>query len=133
MRNLRWNCEEGKKCYIEQVLPNWAVFNESFTPTRIKVSDIDGVVERNGQFLFIEVKQNKFIPTGQEILFKNLTRNASHISVLVLLAQNVSENMDIQAYIVFQNGQMKHDWKQTNTKEMQGFVTKWFQRVNQAQ
>ena len=97
MHNLYWNCEEGENCYIEQILPNWAVFNECFAPTKIKVSDIDGVVERKEQFLFIEVKQNtKSIQTGQKILFENLTRNAPHISVLLLYAQNVSKNMDIQ-------------------------------------
>ena len=55
--NLYWDCEEGKNCYIEQV-PNWAVFNECFPGTNIKISDIDGVVEHKGHFLFFEVKQN---------------------------------------------------------------------------
>ena len=129
--NLYWDCEDGKKCYIKEVLPNWAVFNECFKPTRIKVSDIDGIVERNGQFLFIEVKQNtKEISLGQRILFENLTRNADHISVLLLYAQNVSEKMDIQEYAVFQNGEMTRDWTETNTEQMKGFVTGWFQRVN---
>ena len=134
MRNLYWNCQEGQKCYIEQVLPNWAVFNECFLPTKIKVSDIDGVVERNGEFLFFEVKQNtKTIQVGQRILFENLTRDAPHISVILLYAQNVSENMDIQEYAVFKEGKMSQNWTLTSTEEMQRLVRNWFQRVDQLQ
>ena len=129
---LYWNCQKGENCYIKEVLPNWDVFNEEcFIPTNIKMSDIDGVVERNGQFLFIEVKQNtKYIQLGQRILFENLTRDADHISVLLLYAENVSENMDIKEYAVFRNGQMTQDWIKTNTEQMKGYVRGWFQRAH---
>lgn len=133
MRNLRWNCQEGKKCYIEQVLPNWSIFNECFRPTKIRVTDVDGLVERNGQFLFIEVKQRKSIPQGQQILFKKLTHNAPHISVLVLYAPGAGQDMNIQAYTVFRAGQMKHEWTETDTKQIQGFITQWFQRAQNIQ
>lgn len=129
---LYWNCEEGAKCYIKEVLPNWDVFNnECFMPTNIKMSDIDGVVERNGQLLFFEVKQNtKVIQYGQQLLFEKLTENAPHISVLLLYAQNVSQEMDIQEYAVFRDGKMTQDWTPTNTEEMKSFVTQWFQRAH---
>ena len=131
MRNLRWDCEQGENCYIEQILPNWAVFNECFAGTRIRITDVDGVVERNGKFLFIEVKQNtKTILTGQKILFEKLTENAPHISVLLLYAHNVSKEMDIQEYAVFKNGEMTQDWTPTNTEEMKGYVKAWFQRAH---
>ena len=132
---LYWDCEEGAKCYIKEVLPNWDVFNnECFIPTNIKMSDIDGVVERKGHFLFFEVKQNtKTIQVGQRILFENLTRDAPHISVILLYAQNVSENMDIQEYAVFKEGKMSQNWTPTSTEEMQKFVRSWFQRVDQLQ
>ena len=132
---LYWDCEEGAKCYIKEVLPNWDVFNtECFMPTNIKMSDIDGVVERKGHFLFFEVKQNtKTIQYGQRLLFENLTRDAPHISVILLYAQNVSENMDIQEYAVFKEGKMSQNWTPTSTEEMQRFVRSWFQRVDQLQ
>lgn len=134
MRNLYWNCEEGQKCYIEQVLPNWAVFNECFPGTNIRMSDIDGVVEHNGYFLFFEVKQNtKTIQYGQQLLFERLTRGAPHISVILLYAQNVSKNMDIQEYAVFQNGEMTKDWTPTTTEKMQNHVKDWFLRVRELQ
>ena len=99
--NIHWDCEKDEKCYIRNALTDWAIFNECFSPTGIKISDIDGVVERYGQFLFIEVKQNKkSIPVGQKILFKNLTRNAPHIAVLVLFADYVSQEMNVKEYAV---------------------------------
>ena len=67
---------------------------------------------------------------GQRILFEKLTENAPHISVLLLYAQGVSKEMDIQGYAVFRNGKMTRDWTPTNTQEIKGFVTNWFQRVN---
>ena len=132
MRNLRWNCKQGENCYIEQILPNWGVFNECFAPTKIRITDVDGLVERNGQFLFIEAKQNtKTIPIGQRILFEQLTRNAPHISVLLLYADNISQEMDIQEYAEFQDGKMTRGWTPTNTEEMKNFVTRWFKRANE--
>ena len=129
--NLYWNCKEGENCYKDQVLPNWNVFNDCFTGTNIKISDVDGVVERNGHFLFMEVKQNtKNIRLGQRILYERLTDNTDHISVLLLYAQNVSSDMDIQEYAVFRNGEMTQDWTPTNTEQMKGYVSAWFQRVS---
>jgi hypothetical protein len=52
---------------------DWTFLNDSFGETKIRVTDIDGMVERNGQFLFIETKKpNEKIPKGQEILHKRL-------------------------------------------------------------
>ena len=127
--NLYWDCKKGKNCYIEQV-PNWAVFNECFPGTNIKVSDVDGVVEHKGHFLFFEVKQNtKSIQYGQQLLFEMLTRDAPHISVILLYAQNVSKDMDIREYAVFRNGEMEEDWTPTTTEKVQNRVKNWFLRV----
>ena len=75
----------------------------------------------------------KSIPQGQEILFKRLTHNAPHISVLVLYCPGTGQDMNIQAYTVFREGQIKHAWIDTTTEQIQGFVTGWFQRANRLQ
>ena len=52
---------------------DWGFLNDCFGGTRIRVTDLDGLVERNGHFLFIEAKSNgKDIPLGQKLLFKAL-------------------------------------------------------------
>ena len=129
--NLYWNCENGENCYIEEILPNWAIFNESFKPTKIKITDIDGVVERNGWFLFIEVKQNtKDIPIGQRILFEKLTEISDCITVILLYLHGTGKEMDIREYAMFQKGNMIRDWTPTNTEAIKGVITRWFQHVN---
>jgi hypothetical protein len=52
---------------------DWIPYNECFAPTRIRITDVDGLVERNGHFLLVETKGNGVpIPTGQQILFNHL-------------------------------------------------------------
>ena len=52
---------------------DWACLDGCFGVTRIKPSDIDGIIERNGKFLVIETKlPGVEIPTGQDILLKAL-------------------------------------------------------------
>ena len=49
---------------------DWGFLNECFQGTKIRITDIDGAVERNGKFLFIETKHpGANIPIGQEIFF----------------------------------------------------------------
>lgn len=49
---------------------DWGFLDNCFFPTKIKITDIDGMVERNGKFLMIETKQpGVTIPVGQRIMF----------------------------------------------------------------
>ena len=132
--NLYWDCKDGENCYRDHVLPNWAVFNECFVPTKIKITDIDGAVERNGHLLFFEVKQRtKDIPTGQRILFEKLTEISNRITVILLYIPGPGKEMDIQEYAVFWKGKMTEDWTPTTTEEIQNRVRDWFLRVHQLQ
>lgn len=51
---IRHNCNDNG-CYLDQ-LPDWAMLDGCFGKTRVKASDIDGVVYQNGRFLFLEKK-----------------------------------------------------------------------------
>jgi hypothetical protein len=58
---------------------DWAIFDGCFGNTRIKPTDIDGLVEKRGHFLWLEAKSpGKSIPLGQEIMFKNLRADGRH-------------------------------------------------------
>jgi hypothetical protein len=62
---------------------DWGFLDECFKGTRIRLSDIDGIVERNGQFLVIETKgAGVSIPTGQDILLSRLPRSCFTILYL---------------------------------------------------
>lgn len=72
---------------VAERLWDWDFLNECWAG-KIRPSDIDGVVERNGQFLFLEGKPtNGNLGQGQEILFKNLTHEFKSAEVLVLYGE----------------------------------------------
>lgn len=63
---------------------DWGILDGCFGKGKIRPSDIDGVVERNGHFLFIEAKPpSKELSTGQSILFERLAAKPD-ITVLIL-------------------------------------------------
>lgn len=63
---------------------DWGFLNDCFGGTKIRVSDIDGIVERNGQFLVLEAKSPGVeIKGGQKILFKRMAASGTH-TVLVI-------------------------------------------------
>lgn len=68
---------------------DWGWLDPCFAPTRIRVSDIDGVVERGGHVLFLEAKGIRpsgelvELTTGQKILHKRLLATGC-ISIIVL-------------------------------------------------
>jgi hypothetical protein len=71
-RHFRWKCED-KGCYHEQ-LPEWDDLIECF-PGRIMPTDIDGMVELNGHFLFLEQKSpDKGIEHGQGMALRGLCK-----------------------------------------------------------
>lgn len=45
---------------------DWGWLNDCFKPTPIRVSDVDGIVERNGHFLFFEGKGIR--PDGERVV-----------------------------------------------------------------
>jgi len=52
---------------------DWGFLDDCFGGTRIKVTDMDGLVERNHHYLMLETKgPSKDIPRGQQILFDHL-------------------------------------------------------------
>ena len=53
--NLR-HCCLHKGCYMETIW-DWSPYNECFGDSGIRISDLDGIVERNGHFLFLDGKR----------------------------------------------------------------------------
>ena len=62
---------------------DWGFLDECFAPTRIRITDGDGIVERNGYFLLIETKKKGAnIPIGQQILFDAFVRQGNHVMII---------------------------------------------------
>lgn len=98
---------------------DWDFLDECFKGTNIRLSDIDGVVEHNGRFLFIEAKPtNKRLSIGQEILFTRLAR-LSAVTVLILWGAN-GNPVKMQ--------QVGFPVRLCTKDEIVSFVTQWFMR-----
>lgn len=63
---------------------DWTPYNTCFEGTHIRITDVDGLVERNGQFLLIETKRPGIpVPMGQRILFDRITKQPNwHVLII---------------------------------------------------
>lgn len=82
--NLRHECETNG-CYRAE-LWDWTPFNDCFGESNIRISDVDGIVERNGQFLMLDGKRvgrdgKRDILDGQRRLYLAFARRGGHVFV----------------------------------------------------
>jgi len=82
--NLRHLCE-ANGCYREE-LWDWTPFNDCFGSSGIRISDIDGIVERNGLFLMLDGKRvnlrgERNISDGHRRLYKAFAEKGGHVLV----------------------------------------------------
>lgn len=103
---------------------NWK-FLERYLGGSIAPSDIDGIVERNGQFLILEGKSRGTpIPKGQKIMFENLL-NTGLCTVVILWGEpNKPEKMMA----------VSHDFKKVvinpaSEKDIQEYIGKWYRKA----
>ena len=88
---MQWDCVR-QGCFNLKKRPKIETFADSL-PGKIAFSDVDGVVEINGNLLFMEWKSHGDIPRGQRILFERLTRFAS---ATVLIVEGDAETMQVE-------------------------------------
>lgn len=74
---------------------NWSFLDECFEG-KIKMSDLDGIVERRGHFFVLETKQNGVtVPAGQRIMFENMAKTGLITVVILWGKQNETEQMQV--------------------------------------
>ena len=123
---MRWDCSPDKDgCYRRLGQPDLTVLDECF-PGRIAMTDVDGLVEINGQFLFIEWKRRGDVPVGQRIMFERLTRHPA-FTILVILGD--PRTMAVERYDVFQGGRRK-GWRDCDLSELKRHVRAWSDRAS---
>jgi hypothetical protein len=69
-----------------ETLWDWSPLNDCFANTTIRVSDLDGIVERNGHFLVLDGKRpdlngRRDIQNGQRLLYKRLAETGFSVIV----------------------------------------------------
>jgi hypothetical protein len=78
--NLRHDCEKHG-CYRDE-LWDWTPFNDCFGNSGIRISDVDGMVERNGLFLMLDGKRDGApISAGQLRMYKQFALKGGHVIV----------------------------------------------------
>lgn len=100
---------------------DWGFLNECFHPTRIRVTDIDGFIERNGHFLILETKQRGVsIPTGQLISFQQIVKQGHW--VLVIWGHQKEPVHDL--LLMMPSHELRYTDEETET--IQDIVRDWF-------
>lgn len=86
---------ENPQAYLDGVW-DWAILNGCFGDTKIKPTDLDGMVERNGHFLVIECKSPGVpVKQGQAMTFNRLVATGMATVMIVWGEQNQPESLQI--------------------------------------
>jgi len=100
---------------------DWAILDGCFGNTRIRPTDIDGLVERNGLFLLLEGKgPNVPVPLAQRILFERLRQTGLFTIVVVWGEPNSPAAMQVMT----RRGQGKR--KPASMADLRRIVKRWF-------
>lgn len=68
--------------YVQSII-DWKILNGCFGNTKIQVSDLDGIVERHGNILLLEHKNNGVpVPTGQAIVIQAIIQQG-HTAIVM--------------------------------------------------
>lgn len=86
---------KNKESYLNNIV-DWSTFNGIFSNKKIRIGDGDGMVERCGHLLLIEVKSpGKEIPLGQSIMFRNLSQAGTATCIVLWGRNNVYTKMRV--------------------------------------
>lgn len=117
---MRWDCEK-QGCFNKIKRPKIEVFADCF-PRRISFGDVDGVVEINGHFMYLEWKPSTApISTGQRILIER--RTADGLSTYLIIAGN-AETMKVERYAIAWNGKIK-PWEVGTLEDVKQRIRSW--------
>lgn len=104
---------------------DWSFLNDCFHGTNIRITDIDGHVERKGHFLYFETKgPNVEVSQGQMIMFKMLTKDHAFDVIIIWGNPNKPQRAQIisrgKEYRIFD----------CDTNKLHDVVSRWFQYAN---
>ena len=120
MPKLRYDCD-FKGCFNKHKRPKLEEFDTNL-PGKIAFTDIDGVVEVNGRFLYLEMKSPGVpIPTGQEILF---TRRTMDSISTVYVVNGDAETMECEKVTIYRGGKKDRE-VEADLDELKRMIGRW--------
>ena len=112
-------------CYIKTQTPDWGFLDNSFSG-RIRVGDIDGIVEANGHLLILEWKRTSAeLTRGQEIMFVRCT---AINDITVFLVHGCPKDTIVNNLIIYANGMITLETAATNGM-LQEYCRLWEREV----
>lgn len=119
---MRWNCEE-KGCFNRLKRPKLEQFWDCFHG-KIKMSDVDGIVEINNHILMMEWKSPTANGTrAQEILAKRFTANSD--KQVYIEVRGDAETMEVDSVRVFRKGRLSEDWRDCDLEDLRNRLKAW--------
>jgi len=117
---LRWDCNK-RGCFNIKKRPKIEIFADCF-PGKINFGDVDGLVEVNSNFLFLEWKESATkLSTGQYILYKKLSLIPA---MTVFLIAGSPETMVVTHRAWFLNGKFEN-WHPYTLEQAKKWIRKW--------
>ncbi|KKK74205.1 hypothetical protein LCGC14_2886100 [marine sediment metagenome] len=102
---------------------DWKILRGCFGNTRIRPTDVDGLVERNHCYLYLEGKTlGSEIPTGQFITYERL---ASNPRVWVVFFWGDAKAETITSITVLRHAGPKH-YDPATLDDLRAIVSRWF-------
>lgn len=121
-RFFRHTCQ-GQGCYVAQ-LPSWDDLIECF-PRNIRPTDIDGLVEINGHFLFLEEKRAGASPDeGQRRALVELSKRER--TTVVFMRPGVVADLDVLVLV----GGKGTGWIPYSREEFRTWLVAWAARAD---
>ena len=118
---MNWDCER-QGCFNLKKRLKFGVFKDSL-PGKVSFTDVDGLVELNGNFLYMEWKGHRELSKGQQILFEQLTR---HCPAVALVVEGDAETMTVDSVATARDGKI-HKARTTNLDGLCAMITEWAQ------
>ena len=116
---MNWNCER-QGCFNRKKRLKFGVFKECL-PGRISFTDVDGLVEINGNLLVLEWKEHKHTSTGQKLLYTRWTANGP---VTVMLITGDAEDMTVDEVAIVYEGAVG-PWQQMGLEGLKEEIREW--------
>jgi len=124
---MRWNCEKDG-CFNVKHRLKLEIFAECFGGN-IMMSDVDGEVERNGQWLRIEWKNPGVgLPVGQRINYERLSRDTP---TAIFIVNGDAETMKVDSFGIYRKGKYHPD-EGHSLDELKARFVRWYDWVDKA-
>ena len=108
---------------------DWEWLNEAFKPSKITLTDLDAIVERNGQFLVIETKSSNHLPQGQKILLEQLVRKGS-FTIFYVVGKNKDNISFLEIWGLDKKSNIiKYKSQKPSGAELFRLVKRWYAMV----